>query len=843
MTLLMLTMQSVYADPAVGNGATINGTTPKLTGVQIGPVSGTVGTSDALLSLTGSTTQLRPASSTQPFTVYNAAGTIANFAFNDAGSLTVYNAITAGGIITSTTGSFVAGSATAGSGVFGVTGAFAPYIGCNGTNNGCNLSFFTNGSGSSATAYITPGGTYTVGSSTYASTSATLNGPMQLTGSNAGNGSYAGIWNDGSNGTIINSATGSSGVRFTTAGSTNGATVTTGGNFTSGLSTYGATSESVNGTSSASGGYTSSSNLALTGSSSAINFSNALNMNFTGNYSTLQLQSSVGGTTVQGINGADLLFTGNISGTATPILSLDNSGDIGLYGTMNAASFKTASSTYGPTSATINGGLTIGGSSTNNNLNVNSGNNIYLNGTTPGSLVTGSSTYGPTGTTVNGPVNATNGIFSGNLTVGNAIYQSPASASNNVTNTTNQFSNSLAVFGSSNTAVSSIFATAANYYNNGSSPSYTGTALAQYGSAATGTTAGLSNANLGEFLFQNGSNGLIGSNGSNIYIAAADNTSPTLFDASGDVTINGPYLALSTSGTATSSTTHYNSNLLKFSSSDYSGSAAVTNTGSFFMRDFGNPGNSYLFFSPPSGATIGGVGINSGSAIFAMLYGISSGVSGWIPGGTGGYVWYNNAQTTVEMSLSDTGLLTLNQPLPVTSGGTGGAIGPGPALTAATAAINTTDTILATDPLGTASLAAGTTFDIKLFGTCTSSASNTSTFTIRFGTTGTTSDATVATLSLTSATSGTAIGFSLDTMLTIRTIGSSATSAAYGTLANGASTGTGTGISVISAGANAYTTSSFNSSVTSGILSISYKSSATTTTTTFQNAIITVNHY
>ena len=114
---------------------------------------------------------------------------------------------------------------------------------------------------------------------------------------------------------------------------------------------------------------------------------------------------------------------------------------------------------------------------------------------------------------------------------------------------------------------------------------------------------------------------------------------------------------------------------------------------------------------------------------------------------------------------------TLLPALPVAIGGTGGYIGPGSALLAATSGLNTSETVLATDPLGPVPLAAGTTLDFKAFGTCTASAANNSTFTVRYGTTGTTADTAIATFVVASASSGTTIPFAVDIPFTVRTVG------------------------------------------------------------------------
>ena len=80
----------------------------------------------------------------------------------------------------------------------------------------------------------------------------------------------------------------------------------------------------------------------------------------------------------------------------------------------------------------------------------------------------------------------------------------------------------------------SVEAQVANYW---SGTTYTGTAIVQYDSAASGTTAGISNANLGMLRFQNGSAGLILTNGSQpIHFGTVGTTRMTL-DASGNLLV------------------------------------------------------------------------------------------------------------------------------------------------------------------------------------------------------------------------------------------------------------------------------------------------------------------
>ena len=68
-------------------------------------------------------------------------------------------------------------------------------------------------------------------------------------------------------------------------------------------------------------------------------------------------------------------------------------------------------------------------------------------------------------------------------------------------------------------------------------PTYTGTAIVQYDSAATGTQVGLSNSNLGVLRFQNGSAGLIYTNGSTPIVFGTAGTERLRIDSNGNVGI------------------------------------------------------------------------------------------------------------------------------------------------------------------------------------------------------------------------------------------------------------------------------------------------------------------
>jgi hypothetical protein len=163
-------------------------------------------------------------------------------------------------------------------------------------------------------------------------------------------------------------------------------------------------------------------------------------------------------------------------------------------------------------------------------------------------------------------------------------------------------------------------------------------------------------------------------------------------------------------------------------------------------------------------------------------------------------------------------------------------------ITAATAGINTTETYLTPAiSLPANSLLVGSTYRLTLYGTCTTTAANVSTFTVRVGTTGTTpasdTTATAAFATAVSGTTGAGVAFKIVIDVVCRAIGAStlfecmlagqnlnATSAQgiIGPAAIGASFG------------QAVATGTFNNN-TALFLNVSYKSAATTTTSTFQS--------
>ena len=159
------------------------------------------------------------------------------------------------------------------------------------------------------------------------------------------------------------------------------------------------------------------------------------------------------------------------------------------------------------------------------------------------------------------------------------------------------------------------------------------------------------------------------------------------------------------------------------------------------------------------------------------------------------------------------------------------------AITAATAAINTAETIVVQSPVLTAGrFMTSTIIRAEFSGTCTASVANTSTFRIRIGTAGTTADGIVFSVTTAaSAAAGTNIAFSGEIDIIIRTIGASATAFGYLTLWNQGTTGIATTSTQVIQG----TMTAFNST-TANFVSLTYQSAAATTTSTFQAATIEI---
>jgi len=141
---------------------------------------------------------------------------------------------------------------------------------------------------------------------------------------------------------------------------------------------------------------------------------------------------------------------------------------------------------------------------------------------------------------------------------------------------------------SSTAGQSFLEAQASDYW---SGPTYTGTSLRQYGSTATGTTAGLSNARLGSLSFQNGSVGLIMTNGGNPIAFATTSIERMRIDSSGRVGIGttSPAAKLHSSVTSSGAALAGGVNVAGFfEASTVAGLQLSSGTGSpayFFMGD------------------------------------------------------------------------------------------------------------------------------------------------------------------------------------------------------------------------------------------------------------------
>jgi hypothetical protein len=106
----------------------------------------------------------------------------------------------------------------------------------------------------------------------------------------------------------------------------------------------------------------------------------------------------------------------------------------------------------------------------------------------------------------------------------------------NRANTSTQLANSLAVVAANSSQIATNGAVAWDFYNNGTNPSWSGTILEHYGTSVTGTQYGVPAANQGLLIFQNVSNGVIATNGANLFISPSGTVS-AVFLTNGNVGI------------------------------------------------------------------------------------------------------------------------------------------------------------------------------------------------------------------------------------------------------------------------------------------------------------------
>lgn len=161
-------------------------------------------------------------------------------------------------------------------------------------------------------------------------------------------------------------------------------------------------------------------------------------------------------------------------------------------------------------------------------------------------------------------------------------------------------------------------------------------------------------------------------------------------------------------------------------------------------------------------------------------------------------------------------------------------------ITTTSGAINNTETIIVGGlnncRIKANQLKVGTVIRATLQGTCTSTVANASTWRFRMGTTGTTSDGVIGSAANSvAAASGTNIPFVCELVLTVRSLGGTASLVGYMELRN---TGV-TGISAVTVQTVELTPSTWDSTVDNW-LSVTYVAAAATTTCTFRNAFIEI---
>ena len=161
------------------------------------------------------------------------------------------------------------------------------------------------------------------------------------------------------------------------------------------------------------------------------------------------------------------------------------------------------------------------------------------------------------------------------------------------------------------------------------------------------------------------------------------------------------------------------------------------------------------------------------------------------------------------------------------------------ALTSATSAIANTETkIFSSDASMAANrLVAGTSFEVILHGTCTSTAAGVGIIRVRYGTAGTTSDGVMQSFTLAAAAvSGTAVPFTARMIITVRTNGASATSFGGLDLVNNGTTGLSTTATQVVSGS----ASTIATATAATFFTVTYISGNASTATTFQDGVLTI---
>lgn len=243
------------------------------------------------------------------------------------------------------------------------------------------------------------------------------------------------------------------------------------------------------------------------------------------------------------------------------------------------------------------------------------------------------------------------------------------------------------------------------------------------------------------------------------------------------------------------------------------------------------------------GNTVAGITISAaaGAVTRFKIIGNNIGANGGLSGSTtgiminsgtyGGYMIKGNDLSGNTTNLNDGGTTT-GQNQKIIKDNIGHLIQGGISATiAASAAINTTETVIAgglnNAVIPANSLRVGTKFRITLAGSCTATAAVLSTFTIRMGTAGTIADASVATGTCTGVT-GTAL-FKVIIEFVVTSIGATGTILGNMSVLNGGVVG----IATLSVTNVALTPTATLNTTTANYLSLTYKTAATTDTSTF----------
>lgn len=264
----------------------------------------------------------------------------------------------------------------------------------------------------------------------------------------------------------------------------------------------------------------------------------------------------------------------------------------------------------------------------------------------------------------------------------------------------------------------------------------------------------------------------------------------------------------------------------------YSGTAGVLTATSA-------PTNGQLLIGSTSAAPVvaaltsaQGIGITNGAG--SITIGTIGDWFDWGDGGSGSNISSGSSNVSGVSSIAG----TASQ---ITASNSAGAVTlsfslPAKAIIVPSSGINTAETYISANTfvIPASTMAVGDVYMIYGFGTCTSTAANLSTFTPRCGTAGTTADTALSTVTCTAASSGTTIAFYFEITITVQAIGTLGSLFTSGMITN-------TGITGISSSSTPVVviggTTTINTTNTN-ILGISYKTAASTTTSTFQQVVI-----